>query len=175
MRITEKDAQRRVSSENNLANLAVTHAVTPRRGSGKRGPALPEFLRDTLSDLANQPDVKQTDISEAFGVSDAEVSFCKTGRIGGLPPTEERAVKRDDRLSKIKDTAILKLMSSLNLINDTDLAGCKPKELSAIAVNLSRVVKDHTEQQSTLNGPQVNVVIYSPETRPESKYKVIDA
>ncbi len=173
MRISQKDAERRIGAENNLANLAVTHAPMPRRGSGKRGAGLPEFLRDTMANLAEQDDVKQKDVAEAFEVSDAEVSFCRSGRIGGKEPTAERAEKRDERLEKIKDVALIKLMASLNLIDDDRLEKCSAKELSAVAGNLSKIVKDHTDA-SVSGAPQVNVVIYSPEAKTEKNYRVVD-
>jgi hypothetical protein len=174
MKISEEDAQRRVNAENNLANLATpTHVTLGRRGSGKRGRDIPEFLRDTISSLSNQPDVKSKDVASAFEVSDAEVSFCKSGRIGGHEPTEERRAKVDERLEKIKDTALLKLMASLNLIDDDRLEKCSAKELSGVALNMSRIVKEHTPQE-TNTGPAVQVVIYAPETKTERAYKVVD-
>jgi hypothetical protein len=174
MKISESDAQRRVNAENNLANLAVpSHIKMGHRGSGKRGKDIPEFLRDTISSLANQPDVRSKSVAEAFEVSDAEVSFCKSGRVGGHEPTEERRAKVDARLEQIKDTALLKLMASLNLIDGDRLEKCSAKELSGVALNMSRIVKEHTPQD-TNTGPQVQVVIYAPETKSEKAYRIVD-
>lgn len=112
------------------------------------------------------------EIAAAFGVSRMAVSNAARGRSGPNPPNEERRRKLEERQLDIKDTALIKLMSSLNLLTEEKMEDLTAKDLSQVASNMSKVV--HSIQAGEAAGSPVNIVIYSPEIRKEESFKVID-
>lgn len=171
MNIDTKEALRRLNSPSNLVNSMnrVSHVTL---GNPHRGRSVPEFLRDTIGALASTSSQTQQEIGTAFGVSQEAVSTFKSGKIGGRPANEARKAKLEERTAQIKDTALLKLMQSLNLIDDSKLEDLDAKGLSQVACNMSKVVNSLTEQEQVTQ--PVNIIVYSPETKNESRYRVVD-
>jgi hypothetical protein len=81
--------------------------------------------------------------------------------------TSVDTVEVEKKLTGIQDTALLKLMSSLNLITDDKLKKLSAKELSSFAANMSRVVKDTLPEQD--KNQAVSIHLYAPEIRQESQ------
>lgn len=146
----------------------VNHLSTKKRA---RGPDIPEFVRDTMGALVDGGG-NGVEIAAAFGVSRMAVSNAARGRSGPNPPNEERRRKLEERQLDIKDTALIKLMSSLNLLTEEKMEDLTAKDLSQVASNMSKVV--HSIQAGEAAGSPVNIVIYSPEIRKEESFKVID-
>jgi len=169
MKITYAELKRRLSSERNIANgveFRLTRGADHRTGRNNT----PAPIRDIISTLANVPGAKTVDIAAEFGVSHQTVSDYKNGKNGGhgsFKPDEKA-----ETIEQIKDLALKKLMQSLGLISEEKLTDCDAKTLSGIAANISRVHGALNPVQSA--GDQVNLVVYSPQLREESKYKIVD-
>lgn len=193
MRLDREEAQRRLNSPNNLANTLAASSVksalsaasadrtihsTIKRGRQNDTPNTPEFLRDAIGHVARSSSETQVAIGAAFGVSQETVSNYKTGQVGGVPPNEERRKKLRQDQEEIKDTALVKLMASLNLITQDKLEdpddGVKhAAKLARIATDMGKVVHSLSSTSADSHSP-VSIHIYSPEIKSESKYKVID-
>lgn len=177
MRITYAEMQRRLASERNIANgveFKSTDKVSP---VGQRSGCsnTPQEVRDLAGALALVPGVKQQTIAAELGMSQAAVSQYKTGHIGGRPDhpqSKEMPEGKQANLDKIKDKALGRLMSSLGLLTDEKLEDCSPKDLSKIAVDMSRIHQSLSPQQAT--GDKVNLIVYSPQLRDESKFQVVE-
>ncbi len=133
---------------------------------------MPEFVRDSMADLVALGHSGQK-IADAFGVSRQSVSNAALGICGNRnPPNEERRAKIEARQLDIKDSALTKLMLSLNLITEENLSNEGPKALSLIAKNMSLVMNHiHTAEE---NKAPVNIVVYTPEMKRTEQFKVID-
>ena len=182
MRISYEEMQRRLGSPKNIANLHllpsplaadnVLHKDT--RVKREKSPNVPEPLRDTLGTLALVPGNKQKNIAKEFELSESAISQYKTGRVGGLPATSERKTKVQDRIDYIKDQALDKLMSVLGLLGPDKLVNLDASDLGKLSVDMSKVVRSLTNQETSLNLNAPSIVIYSPESKDEAKYKVLD-
>lgn len=196
MRIDEAEARRRLTSSRNLVNLGRPEAssvLTPVQGSqdvavttppnntpvtheeiirgGVRGRHVtPEPIRDLIGLLGENQSAAS--VARAFGVSGNTAERAVTGRVGGRPATEERAAKVHARKLEIQDTALTKLMASLNLIDEEKLADTSAKDLSVIAGNMAKI-NANLEGQGTL-GNNISITVYAPAQKEEHKYKTID-
>lgn len=192
MQIDRAEALRRLNSSRNIADLGrirngeskalstpetpapteeVTHVQIDhgvRRGRSN----VPEILRDTMAELAVGGTANSV-IAEAFGVSTDVVERASSGRVGGRPATAERAAKVSARKLEIQDTALMKLMQSLNLIDEDKLGECDARQLSQVAANLSKVSSSLDPKQEGGLG-NTHVIVYAPERKEERSYKVVD-
>lgn len=74
---------------------------------------------------------------------------------------------------QIEDTAVTKLMETLNILNPNDLV--KTRDKIAVINGLSNLV-DRIADKSDNKGPQqVHLHLYAPNQKKESDYEVIDA
>lgn len=73
---------------------------------------------------------------------------------------------------RIKEIALDKLMLSLQLMTSDKFDNADLKTLSNTAANMSRVIEKLTPKDTTASLSQL--IIYAPQIRPESGYKIID-
>jgi len=189
MFLTEKQASERLNNPNNLANrlaefrrskklvldepsatLAVSKAVHLPRMS------IPE--RASLADKALSGEYTNLELAEEYAVSPATVSRIKSQAIeierqDYLLEHGERPEARNERVKEeVKNRAIDKMMLSMGLITEEGLSKLNAVGLASVATNLSKVAKNIDPPQA--QGPLINLVIYSPETRSEDSYKIIE-
>ena len=190
MKISFEESERRLNSPKNIANLRPSsedvfervdrsersERVEHRNSkiSREKSPNVPEPIRDTIGTLAFMPGVKGVNLAKEFNVSTSAVSQYKNGRIGGLPPTHERKQKVQDRIENIKDQALEKLMAVLGLLGPDKLLNLDANDLGRLGNSMANVVKSLDSRESVLNLNAPSIVIYSPESRNEEKYKVVD-
>lgn len=161
-----------ISPSKEIIRQAIEHKSIE-RGRGHKL-ATPEFLRDIMGGLASIPGAgTQRQIAEEFGVCHQAVSQYKSGEVGGVQASQARSEKVKERLDTIKDTALTKLMSALDLCGDEKLADLSAKELGRFANDMAKVVTSVSPQAGN-DGPTVQVTIYAPQAKTEGKYKVVD-
>lgn len=172
MFLDNAQATQRLSSPNNLANQ-----FSPRQSSaeivtkhqpGNHKDKLSVVERNIVSFLARSGE-SQTAVAREFGVTQSAVSH--------LASPKARTVDRaaiDSKLGEVRDAALDKLMSTLGLLTEDKLSGCKPGELSNIAANMSRVIDKTLPRDSNGQGSNVSITIYAPEPRKEAGYKVVE-
>lgn len=171
MQIDAEELQRRLDSPRNLINH-----LRPNADRKPRAANLTEQERDTIAELSIKHDIPQVEIAEAYGIAESTVSATVTGNIGGRPAAPERAAKRNSLQDEAKDTALTKLMLALGLIDAEKMLECNAKDMSAIAANMAKVHASlsNASQLQAAAGTNVQINIYAPEQKVESKYKVID-
>lgn len=152
--------------KSNVTHEQIKHGRTP----GAEG--VPEHVRDQIGLLASMPGADIKFIAAQFGVSQSAVDQYKSGRVGNKPPNESRALKVQERQDAIKDVALDKLMGALGLLDGEKMAELSAKEIGRFANDMARVVTAVSPAAS--QGPPINFIVYTPEGRDESKYKVID-
>lgn len=179
MNIDREEALRRLRSPNNLANSLVENpSASPKTNHREvvkpsRGTEVPGSVRDEVARIALMGQVPQKVIAREFGLTQPTVSQYKHGKVGGVAPTEERRLEHQKRVDDIKDTALLKLMGALGVITPEKLNDLEVKDAARVAKDMAAVYNS-LGPKDTGAGPSVNVVVYSPEIRKESQFKVIE-
>jgi hypothetical protein len=180
MLITEKQAQARLESESNLLNKvernnshfelrATNHGG---RTEGKKN--LTDEERAEIGTLALTTPAQV--VAEGYGISRQHVENLKFGRVDSRRHVDKEHPKLRAALSdarhEIKDKALLRLMQSLNLIEPDNVAELDAKDISAVAVNMSKVVSNMEPKESRDNGTKI--VIYAPQVKKVEEFEVID-
>jgi transcriptional regulator with XRE-family HTH domain len=167
MIISEEEARRRQESPDNLANRFNIHHERIEHAGRKPGQKnLPIETKDEIA-LRSRIGEKQAILANEFNVSQNEISEIERGNIKSI---NEAKVER--QLGEVRDLALEKVMLSLGLITADKLSGCSAPELAHISNNLGNVVSrtiPNANQQTS-----VNLIVYSPEPRKESSFKVIE-
>lgn len=139
---------------------------------GRSGPALPQYLKETIATLA-QHEIKQSDIAEAFGVSDSTVSNFANGLNNSRKPDESLQKAVQTTRDEIEQEALAKTMMTLGLIEQTDIMMMGAKDKSIVASNLSKVAAN-LRGKDTLVDNRVQMIIHAPQVRTEHHYQEID-
>lgn len=180
--ITKEQADKRLSSENNVANLINKDTgqltiVPIKKGGGSKAGAthLSEEQRILIGTLANQDRVKT--VAQTFSLSESHVKNLKHGRVdrAGLEHKTHEELKAavEGKSLEARDVALDKLMVAMGLIDTDKLEGVSAKDLSVISSNMSRVYQN-TYAQQMADGQKINIVVYSPEMKKVNDYKVVE-
>ena len=193
MIISDEEAQGRLDSSENLASRLVE--VRKIREGGRRlgNTNVPPALRSLIGSIAVQGEEDQSDIARAFGVSQPSVSGYANGLIGDRREEEiedaiERAEDKKKEAAKLPDSsldeahqmALNVMMKSLTglgekLSDEETMKSMKPKEVSRIASDMSKIVSVATGQDKASVVNNTKVIVYAPQQRKETSYEVIDA
>lgn len=113
----------------------------------------------------------QKKLMAEFGVSQHTVSVLAKGQdYFGRGRVDEAKVQ--DRMNEIQDVALCKLMKTLGYLGDEKLSELGAKDLAAVAQSMAKVAGTLRPQERA-GDAVAQVIIYAPETRPESKYQVV--
>lgn len=169
MLLTPDQARARLESEDNLATrFGQKSIVEPKviKSAGKNRINLDVETRTEIAVRARLGEDQHV-IAKDFGVTPGEVSHINTGRIKGV---DEKQI--DERIGKVHDVALDRLMTTLGFMDNDKLSGCDAKTLSGIAANMGRVI-EKTSQKA--DAAQItNVLIYAPEIKQEKSFKTIE-
>lgn len=189
MFLKPETAARNLSSERNylarLENSQVdTSLVIEEKDNIGRGttPNIPDYLKQTIAVLANQDDASQTEIAQAFGVSNSSVSNFKNGLDNNRLPDEELKKTIDNELksaekgrAEIENEALKKTMMALGLLDETDIMCLGAKDKSVVASNLSKVAANMRDKNiNNVNDNRVQMIIHSPAMRVNHHYNEIE-
>lgn len=180
MILDPEKAKERLESPNNLANKLAefrkqrqinvennTVLINP----GRKLPRLPEIVKEEIKEKALSGMYTQREIGEKYGVSPNAVGVIK--REAEYERERAKASEREDFLEKaIKDLAAQKMLIAMGLITEEKLESLKARELAQISASLSSVVGVVSPKNQT--GANINLVVYSPEVRSESSYRVVE-
>lgn len=172
MLITKEQAEKRLKSEKNLANLLNNSngKIVPivKAMGGLKQNTVPQEVKDTAGVL-NRIGVSQRQTAALFDIDQSMVNYYKHGKCGAnLELIEEKS-------SQVKDKALNKLMGILGLLTEDKMQNTKPLEISQIAANVSKVHSNLSSNSKNGNSSQVNVTLYAPQVRTEDRYKVVEA
>ena len=172
MFLTKEQAEKRLSSENNLANrfnssqVEITEKVIQLPGKKPGSINLEKEVRNEIAIRARLGET-QVSLAKEFKVITPTVSSIERGKVKGID--EDKVEKA---INEVRDRALDRLMHSLGLITDDKLSGCSAKDLSVIASNMGRVVEKVTPKTE---GPDnINFIIYSPELKKEQAFDVVE-
>lgn len=192
MILSDDEASARLASAGNLSNQLVEIRKLKEGGKKLGQVSVPLALRSLIGSLAVQGNENQSDIAEAFGVSQPSVSAYSRGLVGDRLDAdlmqnkvateesieEEKKATIDLAHQEALDVMMLSLKGITAKMKDPEEVGLmKPKELSRIATDMSKIVSVATGQDKD-KGNVINntkVIVYAPQQRREDSYDVIEA
>lgn len=138
---------------------------------------LPPFLREVvgLTALRDGP----VAAARAFGLNRNTAEAAKFGATHyGREVDEGLKATMDEARLKIRanviDTATQKLLASVGLIDETELAGLGPVKQAQVASSLAGVVERLGEKKEAGSQVNVGVVVYSPNPKDEGQFPVVE-
>jgi hypothetical protein len=136
----------------------------------------PESLRKIIGETALEG-ASVHSISEAFQISPSSISAYKAGATSTASyhkPDQELVKHTNNVRSKIADKATKRIMLALKEITPERVKDAKLKDISALAKDMSAVVKNIEPQTATqINAP--TYMIYAPRVRKEDEFEVVEA
>ena len=187
MVLQDNEIEERLNSPKNLSTKLLEVRKLKEGGRKLGNTEVPPAVRSLIGSLAVQGEDSQKDIAEAFGVSQPTVGMSARGLIGNrvdaslkadIQEVEERVEKKEKASMDAAHQAALDVMlGSLGVLgsklqNEAELM--KPKDLSRIATDMSRIVSVATGQDKNSVVNNTKVVVYAPQQRKESSYETID-
>jgi hypothetical protein len=163
MQISEEELKRRLGTDKNLVNKLRRGNDADNRNDAGRLPDIPnapESLR-AVAGITAKLDGNATKTAEALGLTKGQVLY---------------AVKENDPIDekKVQEVALSRLMDSLKLLTPVSMINEKPKSLSSIAADLSRVHRNLTPIHGEAAASGVTINIYSPKRRELNDYESIE-
>jgi hypothetical protein len=192
MFLTNEQADKRLSSENNLANRFSKNSNSVRANAkipekqvteilnpevivtekvitlpGKNRVNLSEEERNEIAIETRSGIISQTESAKQRGLNVLTVHNIAQGKTKGIDEEKVNQV-----INTVRDRALDRLMHSLGLLTDDKLSGCSAKDLSLIASNMGRVVEKI--QDKTEKPDNINFIIYAPELKQERSFDVVE-
>ena len=169
MKITQEELKRRLGSNSNLVNRCF-HEEKSKRGNDSENrnnagrkeeiPNAPPSLRLVAATLT-ACEGNAALVARNLHLTPGQVRYAVGNTSGKL--TEK----------KVQEIALTRLMDALNLLTPISMEGEKPKDISSIAANLSRVHSNLRDRDGE-RGANVNVTIYSPKQKELKDYESIE-
>lgn len=149
-----------------------------KKGRGEGNTEVPEEIREIVAKCAINGEGSGAAIAAAFNVSPSSVSAYKVGAHSTTTydnPNESLLDKLNEHKAHISKKARSRLLSALNGITPEKLKDVKPRDLAAIAKDMSSIVSDMEPQvNSNQQTNNVQFVFMAPRVRDINDYKIID-
>jgi len=116
------------------------------------------------------------EVSQALDISQSSASAYKNGATSTATyhkPDEDLSKKNEDVRGKIQNSAFDKLTAAMAAITPEKLNSSKVNIASAVARDMSQIIKNVTPEQSAISINKT-VLVYKPRMREEDEYEVID-
>lgn len=163
-------------NEPNKVNVEIVEQLRPGRTEGDNN--VPDALRKIIGETSiTEGRAVALDLARQFHVSPSSVSAYANGATSLATynqPNESLKNHNDEVKMKIVSKARSKLLRAISHITDENLKETKPKDLAAIAKDMSAVVKNIEPPESnnpTSIGP--TFLVYAPSIRKEQYYETI--
>lgn len=136
-------------------------------------PLATKALVGTLANLESQSNIE---LAADFGLSKDQVSAFKNGKStvnGQVNPDLKEKI--DDNLGQVRDAAADILMQTLGLLTPERIQSIqKVKDVTAVAKDMSTIIRNATPQSAQGNGPQNIIQIINHGQRSEDSYEVVE-
>lgn len=151
--------------------------VDIQKGRGKGSKEVPESLR-ALIGLSAVEDGRQAglQLAETFGISNSSVSAYTKGATSTATynePSEELKAHLDKKKLEIQKRASSKLFKALSHITTDKLENAKAKDLSAVAKDMSVIIRNMEPELVVKQGGGNQFVLYAPIQLKEDSFDVI--
>jgi len=112
-------------------------------------------------------------VSAALGLNRGTVHEAKNGRTTTGKENHELRQRLDESLSIVRDKAMDRLLSSLNLLDDDKIKKSSAKDIAGITANMAKTMAMTLPKESAV---QVNaqLIVYAPTQVNESHFDIVD-
>lgn len=181
MILTDEELEDRISSPDNLINSVIVREIA--KGGKVFGDSnIPPLVRDLIGIVGATSNEKQIDIANEFGVSQPTVSTNSRGMLSETFSKDRMNVIDNIRSKKTEDAHDLALDALVGCVTGLkdQLADplltklMKPKDLSKIATDMSKVVSNLKDKNEAGIINNTQVVLLAPPMRKESQYEILD-
>ena len=177
MLITEEEAILRLTSKKNVVNIIRSKMSNNPNGHG--GPTISPAVRSLIAAISTADPNKKA-VANAFGICSGSQANLKAGRPDyrwdtKFEPDPEIVEAIGKTKANIHRKALTNLLQSMNIIapkiEDAD-GDISAKDMSQIAVNLSKVVKNMEGEGERRD--RLELHLYAPNTKKESDYEIAE-
>jgi len=151
----------------------VVEGVVKPHHSGRpiNGTAIPMEMKTLAGLLANFDTTRN--VAKALGLNHATVNDARNGENSHGRPSPELKARLEGDLSKVRDKALDRLLSSLDFITDEKLEKCSAKDVAGISASMAKVVAT-TLPKDTESAIHAQLIVYAPTQINESKFEVVE-
>ena len=197
MILTKEQAEKRVSSENNIVNQLENRITTEikvidkNKGNNQVGkPGVRNLTQEERVEVATLANLTGDEVaSHVFGISEGHANSLKNYSVNTSSFRGENIRKTDtdlqakveERLEKtkfnIQEIAAEKLLKAFNCLNDDKLQNCSAKEVAQIASQVSQVVRNLSTSSQKNNGNtnnNVRIILQQPKVSREEHFETIE-
>lgn len=189
MILTKEQVEKRLSSEDNIANQSHSSIIIKKEGNingrGKGSKNLTEEEKIAIGVLAN---LEGNEVAaELMGVSEDTARHLRTAQTSIRSGDTVRASidtslkeKINERLDTtkltIQERAAEKLLTSLGLLDQDKLANCSAKDLAGITNQMSQVVRNMSNRDGERNGGKaaVKIILHQPKPSREESFDFVE-
>lgn len=175
--MNDDEIKERLESPNNLLNKLVEIRKMP---VGRRGGVIPPMVRELVGSISNESEESQTEVAEAFGLTQPSISKSSRGLINNkLDTTLQASVSKskEKKLETAHDLALDAMVESLTAITSEKLQAVdKPERLARIAESMSRISSNIKGNNDNSSKVAVQVVLFQPNRiKTEDDYETVTA
>ena len=171
MFINEEDFKSRVASENNL-----THTIK-RCGSGRTPNTINRTFEEREVIGSDARLVGPSEAAQIHGCSVSQAHAYSNGNnsSGNRNPDSELHQRVNKRLADVRESAIDKILSTMENLTDEKLGKAKAGELGSVASSLSKVMQTTLPRENQNYNPNgaVQIVIFAPPQKDEERYETV--
>jgi hypothetical protein len=175
MRINQAELERRLQSPNNLTRSLPGSTSTvyvpdndnvtfEKKEPHPREPSLPTETKILAGSMVRQG-LPAKDVADSLSITVGQVNSAKNSK----DPRVQAAINYS--LERVQELAIDKLMQAMGLMTIEKFETASLKDLSIVSANMSRIIEKTRVQE---DGTRIQLVIYAPEMRKQSGYKMLD-
>ena len=164
MILDNDEADERLASPDNVVR-AFRNGAGPRLGKERAS----HEVRDTAVALHNMG-VKNQEVADRLGIEYQDVAnYAHNRKVGKGKLKLDPSEAMDD----VRQAALNKLMCAMGLITEEKLDKLKAPALAHIANQMSAIV-ERTMPKEQANDNRVTLVVYAPQVKEESSFKVVE-
>ena len=180
--VSDEDFIKEIESHNRVPAKPVIARIEEKKERGWNGGRnegdsnIPDVLKKVIGGSAIESG-KHSLIAKTFGVSESSVSAYKNGAHSTATYYSPDKELREHILGKkreVSDRARTTLLEALDYITPDKLTASKAKDLAGVAKDMSAVIKNMEENVDNEKSGDTTIVFYSPRTRAEEEYAVIE-
>jgi len=161
-----------VVAEDEFPTKALQGIVKPlHAGRNIGGKEVPIELKHAAGLLAQTDTIKN--VAEVLGLNTNTVAQAKHGRSTYGKENEELKSRLEADLNKVRDKALDRLLTSLDLLDDEKIGKATAKDISVISSNMAKVIGGTLPKEAATN-IQAQLIVYAPTQVTEQKFEVVE-
>lgn len=174
--VSDQDYEKELQQNGERLQQGSTNIQKIELGRPPNKTEVPEIIREEAAKSIINGEGTAKQVSEAFGISQSSLSAYKVGATSTASynsPDPTLLDKINDHKLRTSSKARKVLMRALAEITDDKLTAVKPRDLAAIAKDMSSIVQDMEPRQVQSNS-SVQFVFMAPRVKELSDYRIID-